>query len=1220
MAVLQGTAGNDYLAGGNDADELYGYDGNDGLNGAGGDDIAYGGLGNDSYYLSAATDIVVELADEGVDTVYVSFNYTLTDNVENAHSSGPAAVTGNAQDNHITGNASFDKLIGLGGNDILDGVYGASDQLYGGDGDDLLFANYIQSGGLILDGGSGNDTVSFDHVNAYPVKVDLKLTGYQSNGIYAGVNKLTGIENVIGSRDDDTLVGNAVGNRLMGAAGDDVLDGDGGDDFLDGGAGADRASYLNATGPVVVDLVAGTGTGANGTDTLVSIEGANGSAFADQLLGNDGDNIFFGGAGNDLIDGGGGMDIADFYDASVAGGVTVDLRIAGVAQATGQGNDILIGIEGAIGTDYADVLIGDGQDNVFDGRSGVDSIDGGDGNDIVIGHMSHSELTGGAGYDTLDFSAVGYTGVEGIATINIATGSTSNYGHGDSFSGFERIVGTQFGDTITGDDNANVIAGGNGNDVIHAAGGDDILQVIWDDYDYNHPNTDSYDGGAGIDTLDLSLMTLLWSSTVDLRIAGPQIVDNIDTTIVGIENLIGNRGDDVLIGDGGANRIEGGAGNDSLDGGLGIDTVSYEHAAAGVTLSLALTGPQATGGAGTDTLAGFENIVGSAFADVLDGDGGDNLIDGGAGIDTARYASAAAGVIVSLGVAGAQATGGAGSDTLVGVENLTGSAYDDQLAGTDGDNVLAGGAGIDTLSYAAAAAGVTVSLAASGAQATGGGGVDTLSGFENFVGSAFDDVLEGSLSDNRIDGGAGNDVVSLAAGTSAMTLDLAAGTPTGGGLGTDVLISIEGAIGSAFADRLTGTAGANRLDGGAGDDQLAGSDGNDLLAGGAGNDRLDGGYGIDTANYGDAAAGVTINLVSQSAQNSGGAGVDTLIRVENLAGSAFADVLTGNDLANALSGGGGNDLLSGGAGNDVLAGGDGIDTASYATAGGAVRVSLAILTAQSTLAAGADTLSGIENLTGSAHDDQLTGDGGNNALTGNAGNDVLIGGLGNDVLSGGAGVDTTSYANAAAAVTVSLALTTAQDSGGGGIDTLLSIENLTGSAFDDVLTGSAQLNVLSGGLGNDLIDGGSAADTIDGSNGNDRLKGSAGDDVIGGGAGLDILTGGAGADQLTGGTGVDRFAYLLASDSTVAATDRILDFAAGDILDLAAVDANSKVTGDQAFQQVAAFTGAAGQLTLAFDAGSNMTTLFADTNGDAVADMSMVFTGDVTVLTAGWVL
>lgn len=100
--------------------------------------------------------------------------------------------------------------------------------------------------------------------------------------------------------------------------------------------------------------------------------------------------------------------------------------------------------------------------------------------------------------------------------------------------------------------------------------------------------------------------------------------------------------------------------------------------------------------------------------------------------------------------------------------------------------------------------------------------------------------------------------------------------------------------------------------------------------------------------------------------------------------------------------------------------------------------------------------------------------GGNDSLNGGAGNDTLNGGLGNDTLNGGTGIDTASYTSATANVSVNLNLVGTQFTGGGGIDQLVSIENLTGSRFNDVLTGNAGNNVLTGGGGNDLLNGGAA--------------------------------------------------------------------------------------------------------------------------------------------------
>ncbi|MEY3230128.1 MAG: hypothetical protein RL689_215, partial [Planctomycetota bacterium] len=380
---------------------------------------------------------------------------------------------------------------------------------------------------------------------------------------------------------------------------------------------------------------------------------------------------------------------------------------------------------------------------------------------------------------------------------------------------------------------------------------------------------------------------------------------------------------------------------------------------------------------------------------------------------------------------------------------------------------------------------------------------------------------------------------------------------------------------TAGDDTLTGTAGNDAIDGLGGDDVIDGMAGNDTLTGGSGNDTLVGGTGIDAASYAGAASGVNVDLGAGTA--TGGDGNDTLSQIENVTGSAFNDTLTGDAGDNALDGGGGDDLVDGGAGNDTLTGGTGndtliggtgTDTATYAGTGSGVMVHLGMGIA--TGGDGSDTLSGIENVTGSGSADTLTGDAGNNVLDGGGGNDTITGGEGNDTLTGGAGTDTASYANATSAVTVSLVTNTA--TGGDGSDTLSGIENVTGSGFNDTLTGDVNANVLDGGAGNDTLNGGAGNDTliggagtdtatyasaagaitvnlttgtatgegtdtlsgienVTGSNQADVITGDAGNNVLDGGGGNDTLNGGAGNDPLIGGAGTDTASYATASGS-----------------------------------------------------------------------------------------
>jgi Ca2+-binding RTX toxin-like protein len=256
------------------------------------------------------------------------------------------------------------------------------------------------------------------------------------------------------------------------------------------------------------------------------------------------------------------------------------------------------------------------------------------------------------------------------------------------------------------------------------------------------------------DTVSYALSTSTIPFTgvkVNLSVVGPQAtVGSGSDTFVSIENLIGSSFNDTLIGNTGNNIIEGGGGNDYLDGGAGIDTASYVSAGAGVSVSLNIVGAQNTFGAGIDTLVNFENLTGSSFSDrlignagnnIIEGGGGNDYLDGGAGIDTASYASAGAGVSVSLGVTVAQNTTGAGIDTLVNFENLTGSKYNDRLSGNALNNVIDGGAGDDWLD--------------------GGAGNDTLiggAGSDALIGGDGSDLIIGGLGQDRLSGGSGNDI------------------------------------------------------------------------------------------------------------------------------------------------------------------------------------------------------------------------------------------------------------------------------------------------------------------------------------------------------------------------------------------------------------------------------------------------------------------------------
>ncbi len=364
---------------------------------------------------------------------------------------------------------------------------------------------------------------------------------------------------------------------------------------------------------------------------------------------------------------------------------------------------------------------------------------------------------------------------------------------------------------------------------------------------------------------------------------------------------------------------------------------------------------------------------------------------------------------------------------------------------------------------------------------------------------------------------------------------------------TNLILSGTGAIngtGNANNNTITGNTAANTLNGGLGDDKLFGGLGNDTLIGGAGHDLLNGGAGTDTASYAGSSSAVRVDLMVTEAQNTLGAGIDTLFSIENLIGSSFADYLTGNSGSNTINGGAGADEMAGGLGNDTyVVDNPGDIVVEFFNAGtdlvqSSITFSLPNNGTENLTLTGTAAINGTGNtlnnvITGNAARNILAGGDGNDTLSGAAGDDDLLGGLGsdsllggvgNDLLDGGVGVDTASYAGITSGVWVDLTVAGPQDTIGAGIDTLISIENLTGSSFGDTLYGDGVNNTLTGGSGDDYLDGD---------------------------AGNDILIGGAGSDWLIGGLGSNTFRFTALTDSLLLpGYDTISDLVIGvDVID-----------------------------------------------------------------------
>jgi Ca2+-binding RTX toxin-like protein len=589
-----------------------------------------------------------------------------------------------------------------------------------------------------------------------------------------------------------------------------------------------------------------------------------------------------------------------------------------------------------------------------------------------------------------------------------------------------------------------------------------------------------------------------------------------------------NSGDNVLIGGGGDDVLEGRGGADDLIGGTGFDYASYESSPAGVTVRLPGVGTDtqtgiATGGDATgDNLIEIEGLIGSRSNDTLTGNALDNVVAGGLGndilngmggndtVDYSRdhffdFGDTADQVVVHLGLGGSPGEGDkfkelitsnglqfvqVGADTLISIENVTGTAGSDTIVGNEQANVLDGRGGNDTLD--------------------GGLGNDTLIG-----GSGIDTASYLSHDNVALLTGE-QDVITLglngADGSYTRSQEvLLFPTPQFQVVETDVLRGIENVTGSNHSETIIGNEQNNVLDG---------RGGNDILDGGLGNDTLIGGSGINTASYvshdnvallpgeqdvislglnGADGSYTRSQIVSFNPVQFQTVETDVLRSIQNVTGSNHNETIIGNEQDNVLDGRGGNDILKGGGGNDTLLGGSGDDTYNFT----------------------GSTLFGNDHIEDTSGNDTIVLDNvplipnsvGINVLdisTSRVGNDLLITvPLGTiDVVNHFAGeqvenivVDGQSFVLANGTI----------GGNGSGI--------LTGTEGNDTLNGNGGNDVLFGNGGNDQLLGGKGNDVLNGGPGNDGLLGGLGKDVLIGGAGNDVLTGGQGSDTFVFGPG-----------------------------------------------------------------------------------------------------
>ena len=753
----------------------------------------------------------------------------------------------------IAGNEGHDFIIaGLG-----------DDTVYGDDGDDTIQGN---QGNDHLFGGEGNDLITDDEND------DFISGGGGNDRIFAGGGVL---DTVFGDEGDDELHGGDGIDEVLGGTGDDMIYGDGDTDVLFGDDGND---YID------------------GGDSVDEMQGQAGN---DWMRGGVGDDHLIGGDGNDLMEGGLGptandgdrllgQGVIDFAPAGtvevdlgfdVASYEDVDITITANLHTSNQNGtggllDTYAGIEGLVGTRFNDNLTGAGTDTAT--NNGFDNLlVGGSGNDVLVGLGGDDQIFGdsvvvrnelgvhlgpasdyttvtnwkGTGEDRPDFDLgagfdlghfLGDNGAAGSADLAVFSGQRSDYTRIEIDATTVRLIdnrgidSTAVGDTIK---DVELFQFSDGVITLAQLLNDAPTDIQWNGRtppDGSLPAAGAIiadlatvdpDNVAGF-TYSLQSFTAATggfavSATGEVTRTGAPMASNQSYTLtIRSTDALGAFFDETFT------IRTNGTGNSSNLGTFATagDNVLY-------------------GNTGNDTnvngLAGNDTLFGQAGSDALNGGDGNDLINGGSGTDTASYAGAAGAVAVSLATAGQQNTGGAGLDTLVGIENLIGSSFGDNLTGVAGaNNTLTGGGGDDT--FTVHDTGDVVSEAGGT-----GGGIDTVLSVANTY----------TIGDG--------DVENLTfVGTGGFT-----------GTGNGSANVVTGGNSAAEVDVLNGGGGADTLLGLAGIDSVNGGGGADTLIGGAGNDIMNGNADDDTFVF---AAGFGNDVINSFDANPGGGGQDLL--------------------------------------------------------------------------------------------------------------------------------------------------------------------------------------------------------------------------------------------------------------------------------------------------------------------------------------------------------
>lgn len=794
-----------------------------------------------------------------------------------------------------------------------------------------------------------------------------------------------------------------------------------------------------------------------GNDNANTIVGSVGN---DTIYGEGGADQIQGGAGDDGIKGGDGADQLE--------GNSGDDRIFGDA-----GDDSLVGGSGA------DILLGGDGNDVLSGGTGQDRLFGGAGDDVMTGGSAEDRFDGGDGLDTVDYSASG-AGV----TVNLGIPGFSGAGgdsEDDRWFNVEKVIGSGFNDSLTGDGLANILLGGAGNDTLAGGGGDDVVDGGTgadamsggggnDTYVVDQIGDSVTDTGGGTDTVKSYISFTAGANIENVTLLGTALISA--TGNAGINVLTGNAyantlsglgGNDFLYGLTGGDTLDGGTGADYMEGAEGSDTYVVDDVADVVveTLSLAMGGGTDTvkssisyvAGANIDrvTLTGAASInaTGNSLTNILTGNSGLNTLSGLGGNDT-YYVQNTGDVVV-------EGPGG-GMDRVYSTVDYT----------------LAAGVEVETLS-AATDIGIVLTGNAFSHVIMGRAGGDTLNG------GSGNDRLDGMGGADTMNGGSGNDTYRVDNAGDVVIEGVGQGTTDSVYASVDYVLASTVHVERLFASSdagvsLTGNAYSHTIRGAAGNDMLHGGAGNDTLDGLGGSDVMAGGQGNDTY-YVDDAADVVVEGATGGSDTvrastdfvlAAGIQVEKLYATNDSSGVA----LTGNEFSHNILGAGGDDTLTGGSGNDTLSGLAGADTMAGGVGNDIMIVDNADDVVVELAGEGNDTVkasvdytlatgSSVEKMySTSSSGVSLAGNELANSLFGNAGNDILDGAGGADRLTGGAGNDT--FVFKSVSETGNTSMDRIQDFTPGDLIDLTGMEAETGLSFDFI--GSSVFTGLPGEL------------------------------------------------------------------------------------------------------------------------------------------------------------